>query len=50
VCDCACRIVQTLHFAGQAGVLVRIPVYGFCMACEVVADHRVGMACDNLYG
>ena len=48
--QCECAIVQTLHFAGQAVVHVRIPVYGCCMACEVVADHRVGMACGNPYG
>jgi len=35
-CDCAvcaCRVVQTLHLAGQVIVRMRTPVYGCCMAC-----------------
>ena len=40
MCDCVCRVVQTLHFAGQAVVCVRITVYRCCMACKVVTDHR----------
>jgi len=42
VCDCACRVVQTLHFAGQAVVHVHIPVHRCCI--WVVTDPRARQA------
>ena len=35
VFNCACHVVQTLHFAGQAVVRVHIPVYGCCMQGQI---------------
>ena len=52
MCGFACRVVQTLHFAGQAIVAlvrVHIPVYRCCMACnrQIIGVGQGCFACDN---